>query len=292
MSDYSKILEAAKNGAEKYFPVQMDYLKRFSSIDCGTGNEKGNSEIVSILKELLLSMGADVGIHYEKGLGSHITARITPENPAGKIVLNAHIDTVFGEGFTQNHPFHIDGDWAYGLGIADCKSGVVISIFAVKAMQEAGLLPNMEIEFIFNCDEEIGTASGSRLYAKEASDADYAFVFEGAEKENGKTGFVTARRGVILGTIDIEGKEAHAGIAYLEGRSAILEMAHKIIEFYSFNDYEKGIYYNIAPVSGGRPNGIVAGSAHAEFCVAGIPMNSDFADIEKKLKSLEDSVTQ
>ena len=97
MSDYSKILEAAKNGAEKYFPVQMDYLKRFSSIDCGTGNEKGNSEIVSILKELLLSMGADVGIHYEKGLGSHITARITPENPAGKIVLNAHIDTVLAK---------------------------------------------------------------------------------------------------------------------------------------------------------------------------------------------------
>ena len=78
------------------------------------------------------------------------------------------------------------------------KNGVIISIFAVKAMQDAGLLPNKEIEFIFNCDEEIGTASGSKLYAQEAKDADYAFVFEGGEKENDKDGFVTARRGVIL----------------------------------------------------------------------------------------------
>ncbi len=291
MKDYEKIVKAATEGAEKYFPSQMEYLKKFSAIDCGTGNEEGNEKVVNLLKDLLISMGADVEIHHEKGLGRHITAKITPQNPNGKIILNGHIDTVFGEGFTAAHPFHIEGDWAYGLGIADCKSGVMISIFAVKAMQDAGLLPNKEIEFIFNCDEEIGTASGSKLYAKEAQNAEYAFVFEGAEKEDGKDGFVTARRGVILGTIDIEGKEAHAGCAYLEGRSAILEMAHKIIEFYNFNDYEKGIYYNVAPVSGGRPNGIVAGSAHCEFCVAGIPYNSDFAAVEANLKSLENSVT-
>ena len=291
MKDYDKILKAAVEGSEKYLNTQMDYLKKFSAIDCGTWNEEGNAKVVSLLKDLLEGMGAEVKTYYEKGLGTHITAKIRPENPNGKIVLNAHIDTVFGEGFTKEHPFHIEGDWAYGLGIADCKSGVVISIFAVKAMQDAGLLPNKEIEFIFNCDEEIGTQSGSRLYAKEAADADYAFVFEGAEKENGKNGFVTARKGVILGTIDIEGKESHAGCAYLEGRSAILEMAHKIIEFYDFNDYENQIYYNVAPVSGGRPNGIVAGSAHAEFCVAGLPTNASFAEVEKNLRSLENSVT-
>ena len=38
------------------------------------------------------------------------------------------------------------------------------------------------------------------------------------------------------------GREAHAGKAYLEGRSAVLELAHQIIRLYSFNDYEKGIY--------------------------------------------------
>ena len=41
----------------------------------------------------------------------------------------------------------------------------------------------------------------------------------------------------------------------------MLELAHQIIRLYSFNDYEKGIYYNVAPISGGRPNGVVAGEA-------------------------------
>ena len=42
------------------------------------------------------------------------------------------------------------------------------------------------------------------------------------KRKTAKNGFVTARRGVILGSMDITGKEAHAGCAYLEGRSAIL----------------------------------------------------------------------
>ena len=96
---------------------------------------------------------------------------------------------------------------------------------------------------------------------------------------------------MILGAIGVEGREAHAGKAYLEGRSAVLELAHQIIRLYSFNDYEKGIYYNVAPISGGRPNGVVAGEARGEFCVAGIPENADFPVIQAKLDSLARQVT-
>lgn len=291
MKDYEKIKSAAIIGSEKYFEKQMELLKTFSSIDCGTGNEEGNGKVVEILKNVLEDMGCTVKTYHEDGLGTHITAKLTPENCTGKIILNGHIDTVFGKGYTKKYPFHINNYCAYGLGVSDCKGGIVTAIYAVKSMQDSGFLPDKEIEFIFNCDEEIGTASGSKLYAKEAKDADYAFIFEMAEENNCKRAYITSRKGVILGQMDIEGKEAHAGCDYLHGRSAILELAHKIIEFYDFNDYKKGIYYNVAPISGGRPNGIVAGQAHAEFCVAGIPKNADFADIEAKLRSLENKVS-
>ena len=39
------------------------------------------------------------------------------------------------------------------------------------------------------------------------------------------------------------------------------------------------------------PLGQTNGNAHAEFCVAGIPLNSDFAEVEANLKSLENSTT-
>ena len=99
-------------------------------------------------------------------------------------------------------------------------------------------------------------------------------------------GIVTQRDGVILGALDIKGVEAHAGGAYMDGHSAVKELAHKILKYYGFNDYEREIYYNVAPISGGRPNGIVAGDAHMEFCVAGLPTNDSFAEAEANIESL------
>lgn len=75
----------------------------------------------------------------------------------------------------------------------------------------------------------------------------------------------------------------------MEGHSAVKELAHKILKYYDFNDYEREIYYNVAPVSGGRPNGIVAGDAHMEFCVAGLPTNDSFAEAEANIDSLAES---
>ena len=82
-----------------------------------------------------------------------------------------------------------------------------------------------------------------------------------------------------------------AGTAVTEEGQSFLELAHQIIRLYSFNDYEKGIYYNVAPISGGRPNGVVAGEARGEFCVAGIPENADFPVIQARLDSMADQVT-
>ncbi|MPM90460.1 hypothetical protein SDC9_137581 [bioreactor metagenome] len=99
-------------------------------------------------------------------------------------------------------------------------------------------------------------------------------------------GVVNERRGVILGELDIIGVEAHAGGAYLEGHSANKELAHKILKLYSFNDYDRQIYYNAAPISGGRPNGVVSGDAHMGFCCAGLPTNESFEEAETNIESL------
>lgn len=290
MKDIDLILKTAKNGAEKYFNNQMELLEKFSGIDCGTWNIEGNKKVTELICAILEDMGADIKLYYDETVGNHIVASIKPENTTGTIILNAHTDTVFGEGFTEKHPFRIEGNYAYGLGIGDCKAGIAVSLYSVKILKDAGLLPKKEIKFIFNCDEEIGTESGSKIYEKEAKGAEFAFVFEGGREKNDVMQIITARKGVILGEMNITGKEAHAGAAYLDGRSAVLELAHKIIDLYSFNDYENEIYYNVSPIEGGRPNGIVAGSARAEFCCAGLPTNASFAKAEENIKSLEKTI--
>ena len=44
-----------------------------------------------------------------------------------KILLIAHMDTVYLKGMLKDQPFRVDGDKAYGLGIADDKQGVASS---------------------------------------------------------------------------------------------------------------------------------------------------------------------
>lgn len=234
--------------------------------------------------------GIEIKEDFFEGTGAHIVARICPERPEGKIVVNCHMDTVFPKGFAEKNPPFIDEDnWLHGLGVGDCKGGFAVSAYAIKIASMLGLLPNKEIIMIYSCDEEIGSITSSVVFEKEAQGAECAFVFEGAVKTDKGYGIVTQRRGVILGALDIKGVEAHAGGAYLQGHSAIKELAHKILKYYSFNDYEREIYYNVAPISGGRPNGVVAGDAHMEFCVAGLPTNSSFAEAEANIRSLAET---
>lgn len=282
----------ALEGAERALPRILGLLEQLCALDSCSGHEQGNRQVIELLRPVLEELGAQVEEVYEPGLGTHLAARVQPQGkPAGKLLLMAHLDTVFPVGSAAQHPFHIDGDWAWGLGVGDCKSGVLISLFGALILKEAGLLPPWELTYLFNCDEEIGSGSGQKLFAREAETADCALVFEGGREQDGHSAFVTARRGVILGDIHVTGKEAHAGNAYLEGHSAVHELAQQIVRLYSFNDMEKKIYYNVAPISGGRPNGVVAGEAHGQFCVAGMPTNADFGLVEENLRSMPEQVT-
>ena len=210
-------------GAEEMLPRQLALLEQICAIDSGTGNEAGNAAVTGLLEPVLSELGARTERVREPGLGTHLVARVRPEQPRGKVLLAAHLDTVFGPGFAEKHPFHIEGEWAHGLGAGDCKSGVLISLFGALILKKAGLLPPWELTYLFTCDEETGSRSGRKVYAREAQDAALALVFEGGRERDGRPRFVTSRRGVILGTVDVAGREAHAGKAYLEGRSAVLE---------------------------------------------------------------------
>lgn len=285
--DIKKIKEAA----EGCLLEQVELLKEFARVDCESKDVEGNRRVVDIAKGVLSDIeGIEIKEDFFEGTGAHIVARICPERPEGKIVVNCHMDTVFPKGFAEKNPPFIDEDnWLHGLGVGDCKGGFAVSAYAIKIASMLGLLPNKEIIMIYSCDEEIGSITSSVVFEKEAQGAECAFVFEGAVKTDKGYGIVTQRRGVILGALDIKGVEAHAGGAYLQGHSAVKELAHKILKYYSFNDYEREIYYNVAPISGGRPNGVVAGDAHMEFCVAGLPTNGSFAEAEANIRSLAET---
>lgn len=285
--DTAVFAQAAQNGAARYAAEQLELLRRFSEIDHGTGNIEGNQKIIGIMSEVLEKLQVTVEFPEAHNGCRHVLARITPENSTGRIIVNSHIDTVFKPGDAAAHPFRIEGDEAYGLGIADCMGGFVVSSHAIKIMQDAGLLPNKEIVMFYNCDEEIGSPSSRAIFKELAKGADMAFVFEGAREENG---VLTYRKGVATGEIEVFGKEAHAGLRFEDGRSATVELAHQIIQLSRMNDPEKGMFYNVGPLTGGNGTGVVPGHATAGIAVSP-PDNASYEKACRDMKTLEENVS-
>ncbi len=284
--DNREILAARERGAEKYKEEVLDTLRTFAGIDCGSRDVEGNRKVVEIVDSFLRKIdGIKIEHFFHEGYGTNIVAKLTPPNAKGKIILNAHMDTVFKQGMTREHPFRIEGDTAYGLGIIDCKGGLMVAIESVRAMQEEGILPNCEICFIFNCDEEIGSPTGKEEFDREIPGTDMGFVFEPSRLEDG---VITARKGSGSVKIDVTGRRAHSGINYTDGRSAILEVAHRMMLLYESNIDERGIQFNVGPVTNDDPSNVVSGHASRSVSVR-VANKADMETVEELVKKVNDA---
>jgi glutamate carboxypeptidase len=177
----------------------------------------------------------------------------------------AHTDTVFGPGEAAKHPFRMEGGLVHGLGAADCKGGVAVSLYGAAIALELGLLPeSVELVLVYTCDEETGSATGRGIFEAEAPEADYALVFEPARGENG---LITARKGCAMGRVEVSGREAHGGSAYPSGADANLALAKAIVAISEANDHDAGRFFNFGTISGGKHPDIVSDRAEAGFFV-------------------------
>ncbi|PID74111.1 MAG: peptidase M20 [Desulfobacterales bacterium] len=164
-----------------------------------------------------------------------------------RILMVGHMDTVFPED-TDFRDYREEGETAYGPGVIDMKGGLAAGIFALKALDAAGLLDRLPATFVFNSDEEIGSPSSLDLIAAEADRADLALVFE-AGGLNGD--IVTGRKGNLSIRVDVHGKAGHAAFAGPDKASAIAEIARKILAVEALNDPERGVTANAGTVEGG-----------------------------------------
>lgn len=260
------ILALIEPELDAYAVRELEAIQALASIDCGTGDLKGNVEVVKIIDTLLGEIPGIAIRHIQTPtLGVMVAATLNEGNPNGKIVLNGHLDTVFKAGDVAAHPFHIEGDIGYGLGAVDCKGGLVVAVSAVKLLQEKGLLPDKELRFLFNCDEEVSSPECRPYMMEEAMGAEAALVFEPARENDG---ILTSRKGALKFSIEVYGKNAHSGNNYKAGRSAVVELAQKIMYLYEHNDDERGLQFNMTGIcDGGQAYNIVPKYAKVDISV-------------------------
>src|SRR4051812_3476259 len=139
-------------------PEARALLQQLVQIDSGTGDAPGLAAIGAILKPKLEQSGAKVESvpAVPPAVGDNIVATLTGTGK-GRILLIAHMDTVFPHGTVAQRPYKVVDDHGVGPGAGDDKSGVVAAVCALRILRDLRFRDYSRITLILNSNEETGS---------------------------------------------------------------------------------------------------------------------------------------
>jgi glutamate carboxypeptidase len=230
-------------------PDARALLEQIVSIDSGTGDAEGLDRVGAILTRELLMSGAKVdAIPAEPPAVGHNLVATATGTGRGKILLIAHMDTVFARGTVAERPYRLVGQKAFGPGAGDDKSGSVAAICALRALKQTGFRDYARITLIVNTNEETGSFGTRTLIHEHAKASDVAINLERGVPPDA---VLLARKGAALVTLEITGRAAHSGLEPEKGRNAVIEAAHQALELGKLADLSRETTVNVTVLQGG-----------------------------------------
>ena len=264
-------------------PAVIKTLEKLVNIETGTGDAAGIAAAGNFLEGELKSLGFTVTRHKSAGLvvGDNIVGKL--KGRGGKnLLLISHMDTVYLKGILAKAPFRVEGNKAYGPGIADDKGGNAVILHTLKLLKDYGVRDYGSITVLFNTDEEKGSFGSRDLIQEEAKQADYILSFEPTSADAEK--FSLGTSGIAYVQANIKGKASHAGAAPEQGINAVVEASDLVLRTMDLDDKAKGLRFNWTIMKGGAVNNIIPESATVNADVR-YARNEDF---EAAMKTLEE----
>ena len=247
--------------------LYLERLRRLVEMESPSGDKVRVDRLGKVISDDWLELGLIVEMQSQMESGNQIKIRWEPAgvDPCLKPwLVVGHFDTVWPVGALLEMPFRKESHLLYGPGTYDMKADLVMAWLTVAEMQKRAITPSRPVVFLWTSDEETGSHSSRELIERQAKLAYAALVLEppmagGALK--------TARKGVGSYRVEARGRSAHAGVEPEKGRSAILEMAHQVIQIQSMAAPELGTKINVGQIGGGSANNVVPERAWAEVDV-------------------------
>ncbi len=278
----SKTREQIKRFFREREREMIRLLEDMVRIQSGSYNKEGVDRMGRLIASLFQESGVSRRVVKQPTLGDHLIVRTHGERSFKKqILMVGHMDTVFPADTAFNW-FREEEGRCFGPGVVDMKGGLVAGVFAIRALDHAGLLAEMPITFVFNSDEEIGSGSSEALIREEARKSAFAFVLEcgGLAGE-----VVTGRKGSLTIDLEIRGRAGHAAFAGPDKGSAILELARKTLLFEALNDPARGVSANVGAIEGGIGPNTVPDLAAAKIDFR-FPTPVDEAFLHEKIEAI------
>jgi len=256
----------------------LTLLQSIVDIDSGSHHKSGVDAVVGRLRRYLEAQGVCCEVHPNKAAGNCMRASIGGDGQP--VVLMGHCDTVFAPGTAAQRPFKIEGDMAYGPGVADMKAGLVVNSFVLAAFARAG----MEVPMVglYTADEEIASPASRPFIEANAVNARAVFNSEPGRPSGN---VVTGRKGAMFVDCEVTGVPAHSGANHQDGASAIEALCRKVVQMHRLTDYKVGTTVNVGLIEGGTSVNTVAPHAKASIDVR-FKTADAMASVQEKLAAI------
>ena len=247
----------------------IETMRQLVGIESGSRDPEGLREIAGVIADRLRSLGGDVElvthddpyvmVDTPPDIGQSVVARFRGRG-SGRILLLAHMDTVYLRGQLAEQPFRIIDGRAYGLGIADDKHGIALILHVLAALRALDFDDYELITVLINADEEVSSAGSRGLITRLGAEHHAVFSCEGGGASD-RLALTTAGIGAVL--LEVTGRASHAGSAPERGRNALYELAHQVLQMRDLSDEAAGIKLNWTIASAGATRNVIPAEARA-----------------------------
>ena len=267
-------------------------LKEFVDIETGSRDHEGITQATELLATKLKALGGQVqfiepqeATNYRMAdtpekIGRMVKATFTGTG-SKRIMLIAHIDTVYPKGMAAKQPFRIEGDKAYGLGISDDKQGVAMVVHVVAMLKAMNFNEYGVLTVLVNGDEEISSPGSRAELIKAGGEHDAVLSFEATRTNSDKLSLATS--GIASVELKVEGRASHAGAAPERGVNALYELSHQIMQMRDLSQNDKGLKLNWTVSQAGTNRNVIPAYATAQADVRVLRV-ADYDGIEATVR--------
>ncbi|MGB3069776.1 MAG: M20/M25/M40 family metallo-hydrolase [Ottowia sp.] len=267
----------------------LDTLKDLVHIESGSKDVEGVKQIAEYVAGKLRAQGGKVEVipatdvyrldDTPEQVGPMVHAEYKGKGTS-RIMLIAHMDTVYLKGMIKDQPFRVEGDKAYGLGISDDKQGVALIIHVVEMLKKLGYEDYGTLTVLINGDEEISSPGARSTITRLGAEQDAVFSFEGGGTDGSLR---LATSGIGAAYLKVTGKASHAGAKPEDGVNALYELSHQLLQMKELSKPQSGLKLNWTVSKAGTNRNVIPAEATAQADARALRV-ADFSALEETMK--------
>lgn len=286
--------------ADAATPEVINTLHDMVAIESGSADIEGLIKMADYTAARLKALGAKVERRKAtSGTGADIVIGAFEGAGTKKIMLMAHMDTVYDRGVLASQPWRVERERIYGPGIADDKGGIAVVLQALKILKEVEWREYAKITVLFNPDEEVGSVGSGELISEIADQHDFVLSCEPTARVTATTNDTLrlGASGTATGKMEVKGRASRAGAAPELGRNALIELAHQMLQTREIARTVPGTQLNWTTAQAGRvrnqiPETAAAGADIRVTVRGGLEKLQEALDEKVKEKLVPDTETK